>query len=201
MLNIKDEYIDRNGNVYNIRNINYENKSDLKGNIGEYITETKKENSIFFDSSDNLYEGVYIYKSFYDPKKALRIYKDWADYLYVSHNDVKLLYELQKKQKNIQLTEFPTGVITLDNSVIGQEIPFYEGYENLNVSLKKLKDIKEIINCYQQVVSILKELELENILYTDIHPKNFMMKDNIVKLIDFENDSIKLEYMHKRIAL
>lgn len=194
MLNIRNDFIDKNGNYYQVRNINFDEKKDLSNKLGTFITETQKEEFGFYSMFDNITDGVYIYQSYYDPKKALRIYKDWADYKYNYHNDVKLIVPLLSKQKNIKLTEFPTGIVTFKNYIIGQEIKFYDGYENLNLSLKKLKDVREIINCYQKIVDILKELELENIIYNDIHPKNFMMKDGIVKLIDFENDSIKLEY-------
>lgn len=189
MLNIKNEYIDNKGNNYNIRNICLDDKSDMM-NLGKYLTETKRELGYFYSSSDNLTEGVYIYQSNYDPTKILRIYKDWINYKYVFHNDVELISQLQNLQKNIKLTEFPTGIITLDNYVVGQEMKYYEGYETLS----KLNNGRNIIYYYQQILNILKELENFGIIYTDIHSKNFMVKDKDVKLIDFENDSIKLKY-------
>ena len=94
MINIKNEYIDNNGKLYNIRNINLDEKKDLRDNIGTFVTETKREANYFFDSEDALTDGVYIYKSNMDPNKALRIYKDCSNYPYVYHNDIVLISKL-----------------------------------------------------------------------------------------------------------
>ena len=58
-------------------------------------------NSSTFSDMDESY-GVYIYKSFYDDRKALRIYKDFADYKYTCHKDDKLIFELQSRQNIIR---------------------------------------------------------------------------------------------------
>ena len=194
MINIKNEYIDNNGKLYNIRNINLDEKKDLRDNIGTFVTETKREANYFFDSEDALTDGVYIYKSNMDPNKALRIYKDCSNYPYVYHNDIVLISKLQEKQKNIKLTEFPTGIITIQNTIIGQEIPFYEDYKTLHETIENLNSIKELINYYKKMLDILIELENNGMIYTDLHFKNFMVKNNDIKLIDFEDDSIKLDY-------
>ena len=127
---IKDNYVDSKGNKYNIRNINISDISELR-ELGKFVAETKREVSGFWTESDNLENGVYIYKSNYDSKKALRIYKDFALYKYIYHSDAKDVSKLQEFQSKIKLTEFPTGILTIEDSVIGQEIPFYENYETL----------------------------------------------------------------------
>ena len=188
MIEFKDEYIDSSRNKYNIRNINVSQLSELK-ELGKFVTETIREVDEFLSESDNLENGVYIYKSNYNPKKALRIYKDFASYKYIYHSDAKEVSKLQEIQDKIKLTEFPTGIITIGDSVIGQEIPFYENYKTLHEIIKQLKDVKTIFYYYSKIIDILDELAKQSIIYKDIHAKNFMIKDKSVKLIDFEGNS------------
>jgi len=185
MITIKDTYVDKDGNNYNIRNINL---TDMY-NIGTYITETKRETGGFWSDDDNLENGVYIFKTNYDPNKALRIYKDNQLYKYVYHNDVKYISKLTELQKNIKLTEFPTGIVTRENYVIGQEIPFYENYETLYSQLNNIKDKEKLFYFYKKIIDILEELINNGILYKDLHAKNFMIKGESIKLIDFEDTS------------
>lgn len=187
-MTIKDNYVDSKGNKYNIRNINISDISELR-ELGKYVAETKREVSDFWTESDNLENGVYIYKSNYDPKKALRIYKDFALYKYTYHSDAKDISKLQEFQNKIKLTQFPTGILTIEDYVIGQEIPFYENYITLYESISKLKDIRKIFYYYDKMINILEELAQVGIIYKDLHVKNFMIKGNSIKLIDFENDA------------
>ena len=190
MINIKDEYISSEGNKYKLKNINYESIEDIRGNLGTYITETKRNVNNFFSEDDNIVNGVYIYKSNYDPNKALRIYKDWADYKFNCHSDYKIIAKLQELQKNVTLTDFPTGIVTLENSVIGQEIKLYEGYVTLSDYLCNKNNIKNILSYCRQILIIIKELYNNGIIYKDIHLKNFMIKDHFIKLIDFDESYI-----------
>jgi len=98
---------------------------------------------------------------------------------------------LQKRQKNIELTEFPTGIVTLDKYVIGQEIPFYHNCTTLKEKTNKL----DIIKYYLDILNILKELLNNDIIYSDIHSKNFLIDNatNIVKLIDFDSQYISFD--------
>lgn len=196
MLKIVNEYYENNEKIYNIRNINLSNKSDLR-NIGEYITESRKDSKNKGVSDDYLISGVYIYKSNYDSKKALRIYKDFVDYKYIKHDDAKIVSELQGIQKNIKLTDFPTGIITLEDSVIGQEIIFYNDYKTLSEYIKELKEIKQLMYYYKQILYILEELSKNNIIYKDLHTKNFLVNDNSIKLIDFESSSFTFDKSQK----
>lgn len=185
MVNFKNEYIDYKGNKYNIRNINLEETYDLNSKLCTFKTETKRDPKHF----DNLVNGVFIYKSKYEEGKALRIYKDFADYKYSYHDDAKIVSKLQEIQKNIKLTDFPTGIVTVENYVIGQEIIYYENYKTLQEQINDLKNIKEILYYYNEMLNILEELSNNGIIYNDLHYKNFMVNNKSIKLIDFESGS------------
>lgn len=171
----------------NIRDVHFDQKEDLMGNLGTFRAETEKD-GLFVSDGLRLSEGIYLYQTYYDPNKALRIYKDFADYKYVLYRDDMLVSELQKRQDKIKLTDFPTGVVTIENFVIGQEIPFYENYETLAklVMNKKLNDVP--FDVYLDIIKILKELCNNGIFYSDVHAKNFMINldEEKTKLIDFE---------------
>lgn len=193
MLIIKNEFQATDGTVYdNVRNIHYEKKEDLFGNLGTFIAESSKQDSKDFDISE---EGVNVYRSFYDKNKGLRIYKDYGSYLYTNYNDYKLISKLQKKQKNVKLSEFPTGVVTIENKVIGQEMSFYENSDPIGVYFNSGKMKKRPTHFYIEVLKILKELYNEGIIYTDIHTKNFLINNitEVVNIIDFEEPFVHID--------
>ena len=72
-MEIKDKYIDSDGKVYNIRNVNFDINSPIQF-FGEKVAETSKDYTAFLGEEDYVFDGVYICKTSYDPKKALRIY-------------------------------------------------------------------------------------------------------------------------------
>lgn len=168
-------------------------KDNYFGNLGTLVNETKKEPDIYFgpESFEIDDRGVYIYKSDYDSKRALRIYKCFMDYNFNGEKDDLLVNHLQKLQRRIKLTEFPNGIVTLDGKIIGQEIPYYEDYEPF-YEVKENITLVQILNIYKKCLLILRELNEKGIEYLDIHPKNFLVNNDLdVKLIDFENDLIK----------
>ena len=135
-MEIKKGYIDERGTIYNVRNINYGNLESARCSFGTFINESRN-NKLGY--SDDEYHGIYLYKSNYDENKALRIYKDFMHYKYVGYTDERIVSELQKRQKFVHLTEFPTGIVTIENSVIGQEIPYYEQYETIRYMFENNK--------------------------------------------------------------
>lgn len=177
----------KNESFPNIRDIHFDRKEDLYDNLGTFITETKYESNIFLNFSCNSTNGAYIYKSYYDSKKSLKIYKDFADYKFCCHNDEILISELQKKQKYIKLTDFPTGIVSVENYVIGQEIFYYEKYQTLYDAIRNTNNPTIL---YLNVLKILRELLEHGIVYEDIHAKNFLVNNDVVKLIDFESHYI-----------
>ena len=218
-MEIKDKYIDKNGKIYDIRNVNFD-INESRFNFGKFVAETTKDNIIFFGGEDYNIDGVEIYQTSYDPKIALRIYKDWAAYKLAAkynvlsqstgHEEEKIVSELKERQKDIKLTEFPTGIVTMNNIIIGQEIPYYEGHIDLSKEIVKLlknikddisynKNIQMIMYYYQKIINILEELTKNNIYYEDLHPKNFVVKEASIKLIDFEQSKVKFNYTNKEI--
>ena len=123
-MEIKTGFTAYDGKYYpNVRTINFFDAEDLRNCRGSFINETKVDPNSFFGGSQTYTTGVYIYKSILDDKKALRIYKDWSNNVFCNieqHSmDVKMISELNKKQNDIKLTEFPTGLITLNGNTIG----------------------------------------------------------------------------------
>lgn len=192
-MEIKKGFVNREGIVYpKVREIAF-TKDNFFGNLGTLVNETKKESTLFFGIDNMEFDdrGVYIYKSDYDARKALRIYKSFQDYKFNGDKDDELIARLQKLQRKVKLTEFPAGIVTLDGNIIGQEIPFYEEY-NPFIEVKDNIRLVEILNIYKKCLLIIKELNDKGIQYLDIHAKNFLINSDLdVKLIDFENDLVK----------
>lgn len=193
---IEQCYKNKNGIIYeNIRNIHFDEYEDLTKGLGTYICETNRDLGNFGDTDSYLNDGVYLYIPNYDKTKALRVYKDifgvCQNYKYTNHNDDYIVSELQKRQKNVKLTEFPTGIVTLDKYVIGQEIPFYKDHTALSQKSDKL----DIIKYYIDILNILKELLNNEIIYSDIHANNFLVDNvnNIVRLIDFDSKYLSFD--------
>lgn len=206
---IENGFKNKNGiNYDNIRNIHFNEYKDLLNGLGKIVSETNRNLGYFGDTDNYLKDGVYLYIPEYDSTKALRVYKDvfgiCGDYKYTSHKDDYFVSKLQSKQKNIKLTEFPTGIVTLDKYVIGQEIPFYNNHIPLSEKTKRI----DIIKYYLDILNILKELLNNDIIYSDIHSNNFLIDNvsNIVRLIDFDEnylsfDSNKTKYQDMLINL
>ena len=193
---VKKGYEDKNGVKYDdLLNVHFEKKEDMATSLGKYVAETDYKDNMFLSSSWNLTNGIYLYQSYFDPKIALRIYRDFASYKYVHHNDAKLIKELLERGKNVLLTDFPMGVITIDDYVVGQAIPFYEDYDTLAKVVINKKDELSIMKYYLEIMKILKELYNNSIIYADVRSRNFMINrvNNLVKLIDFESQYISFD--------
>lgn len=192
---VKEGYKDKKGINYDLLNIHFEKKEDMATSLGKYVAETDYKDNMFLSSSWNLTNGIYLYQSYFDPKIALRIYRDFASYKYVHHDDAKLIKELLERGKNVLLTDFPMGVITIEDYVVGQAIPFYEDYDTLAKVVINKKDELSIMKYYLEIMKILKELYNNSIIYADVRSRNFMINrvNNLVKLIDFESQYISFD--------
>jgi len=205
-MEIKEGYLDKRNNHYNIRNINFDSREDFSENAGKFICQSTHNDGVWFDTDYDLRNGVYLYKPNYDETKALRIYKDTLgicdDYKYTGYSDYKIISELLNRQKNIKLTEFPTGIVTIENYVIGQEIPYYKNSKNLS-EIVHLKTHKDIINYYLNIINILEELNSNGIIYSDVHAKNFMIDSysNLMRLIDFDSTYISIDSEKKHFYM
>lgn len=175
-----------------VREIAYQ-KGELFGNLGVFVTETEYISNCIFDDTKNPTRGVYIYQSYSNPEIAYRIYKAFADCGFDGYEDDKLIQKLSERQKNINLSKFPTGVVTLSGKIIGQEIPYYANDITLFEFFNKYKNINPI-KIYYAVLEILNELYYNGIIYLDTHPKNFMInllnEYPSVDIIDFEYSRI-----------
>ena len=196
---IKDEFKPSGGEIIQIRNVNFESLDDFRENLGKSICISHREDCSNFILNE---EGAYICRSKYDFTKALKIYKDVNFYKYTSHSDYKVVSRLQQKQSNVKLTEFPTGILTIEDCVIGQEIPFYDNSVTLHDYFVSGNMKKNPTKFYLDILKILKELCNEGIIYTDVHRRNFMVNKitEMLNVIDFDNtflnfDNSKTAYM------
>ena len=153
-----------------------------------------------FESYDSSQEGVFIYQTDYDPNVALRIFKRFKDPDEEGILEDRVVSRLQKKQPNVKNTDFPTGVVTLDGRVIGQEIVFYP--DSLDMNEYYSNGVSEGLmlptTAYLKIINNLQELYDNGILYLDIHNKNFMiLNSGDVKIIDFEHMELSIDYIDK----
>lgn len=177
----------------NVREIAYR-QGELFGNLGKFMSK----NNLSSDSTPN----VYIYQTYHDPNLAYRIYNEFSDYDFNGYDDDFLIQSLYERSKYIKLTDFPTGVVTLDGKIIGQEIPYYPSSICLSkINIEMLKDRNPII-VYKKILTNLKELFDNGIGYLDIHQKNFMLDlttaDQKVNIIDFDLQYTKFDFEAKK---
>lgn len=192
-MEIRDYFISNKGIVYpNVREVAY-SSSNMFGNVGTLVNETNREVLDYFRASSLEYDddGVYIYESNYDKNKALRIYKRCMDYRFNGDHDDELIHNLQELQGKVKYTHFPTGVVTKNGFIIGQEIPYYPDYLTL-YEMKNDLYFYELLEVYKKCLVILSELNKYGINYIDVHARNFLVNEYLdVKLIDFEYDLVK----------
>ena len=196
-MEIKESFVVDNKVYPNVREIAF-TRSNIFGNLGTLMNETDREVKDYFAPSRMQIndEGVYIYKSIYDGSKALRIYKCFNDPNFNGFRDEKLISKLQYFQPAVDMTTFPTGVVTLDGKIIGQEIDYFDDYKQL-YEIKDEISLKELLVLYRKCLEIISELHNKGIGYLDIHGRNFLVNDKLdVKLIDFEPDLVKFEDSH-----
>lgn len=192
-------FVNRYGEKFdNIRNVAF--KLEKNYDFGTLKDETIRSMATLFESYDSSQEGVFIYQTDYDPNVALRIFKRFKDPDEEGIVEDRLVSRLQRKQPNVKNTDFPTGVVTLDGRVIGQEIVFYPEALDMNeyYSNGVSKELMLPTEAYLKIINNLQELYDNCILYLDIHNKNFMILDNgDVKIIDFEHMEMSIDYIDK----
>lgn len=190
---IKMGFTNINGETFkNVREIAYKN-NEIYGNLGRLVAETKHEvnNGLCIHDDD---EGVYIFQNLENPNIAYRIYKRFAEYGFNGDKDDKLIQKLQERKDKVKLAKFPTGVITKDGRIIGQEIPYFMGCITIDELSKCKAPIKNPIKLYREVLLIIKEMYDNGILYLDNHAKNFMINsNNEVEVIDYESNYVRFD--------
>lgn len=185
---IKKGFTDLKGNFYpNVREIAYE-QGKTYGSFGELIGESGKK----IYGVDEEFDGVYIFRSFIDPTKVYRIYKGYVYPKFNNSNEAKFIYELLEQGKNLNLSDMPSGVITEGGRIIGQEVPFIEGITLKEYSFNSENKILPT-KLYIQILDILKELYINKIYYLDIHERNFMINQDVIKIIDFDDTFVRIK--------
>lgn len=187
----------RNGftNIYgkhfaNIREIAFRGNNINKLSIGNYILMSHSEQSDDeFASSDNT-DSVYIYQNEINPCIGYRIYSKFKNYLFNGHQDDRMISSLQDCQKNVFLSQFPTGVVTFNGRIIGQEIPYFPESQQLDKYLANAS-MAQVFKKYKELLLIVKELYDNGVIYLDIHPGNFLVtKNDKIEIIDFDKSYV-----------
>lgn len=192
---IKNGFVDTYGKKFEIKSTVFDPQ-----NYGflEFITETERDETKSWSYDENYDTGIYLYRSLVDKKQGYRIYRAYQTYKFNSFFDAKMIEELQKRQKNIRKTEFPTGVITLnDGRVIGQLVPFYDKSPTIyKYSIDPKNKGKNPFKLYIDVLKSLSEMSNEGITYYDNHSNNFVIvneEKGIIKTIDFDHQLIEFD--------
>ncbi len=138
--------------------------------------------------------NVYIVQDRNQKEIGYRIYKSYLNKNCDYFQDSFFLEKLKEKGNNINSIDFPYGVITYRDHIIGQVIPYYEGDELITYQNKE-----ELFSFLEEAYSLIKELYDENIYYRDIHAHNFIHTKNGLKLIDFDRDYVHFKSGYKSI--
>lgn len=183
---IKKGYIDKNGKHYpNIIDYHFVKGEGLK--LGKFITSSHDDDVDAYGVGD----GVYIYQDLDNPKIGYRISRDFNDGISNNLRDAEFIEKLRERGKNVSLTTFTYGIVTLDNRVIGQIIPFYDKAETLRHFVRE--NGWDQLKLYQECAEILKELCANGIYYYDMNPDNFVLTNEGIKLIDFDSQLISFD--------
>jgi len=188
LFEIRQGYTSLDGTHYdNIKNIAFEKREDV----------SKIGNLVFYSK---LPLRSTIYQTFDNPKVAYKIYNKHSE---CYKEDDCLISKLSLLQKDIKLTDFPTGIITESGNIIGQEIVYYEGSKDIG-SIGRKVPFENLpfppTELYLAMLNILKEMYDNKIFYMDVFEGNFMLlnpkeKTPIVKAIDFEPSQIYFDYL------
>lgn len=112
----------------------------------------------------------------------------------------------------IILTNLPIGYFQEKELLKGTIVPYYRDSISL-YQITKDKNLNELINYYyhddnklhnlyllfNDILDILEELQNNGISYFDSNPGNFILKDNQVKLIDFDPKYLKYGITNENI--
>ncbi len=183
---ITNLYIDKHGIETKIRTVAF-CKQAFYHDLGKFKDETPTKHNFFVKRDKN-----YIYQDHNFKHIAYKITEEAQNQAVSNELEIKFIKKLKELQPNIKLTKFPTGIVTLENRVVGQEIIYLNNYITLANYLEEHKLTEDIIN---KIIEILLELYENNVLYNDIHPNNFMInpENKDVQLIDFEKSQVNLE--------
>ena len=136
------------------------------------------------------------------------IIKDSTKYmkLFRKMKTLSMLKAFMKIEDNLPNVDFPVGYFANCGKVDGTVIPYYKDSISLRSfiwfskfnELKKYynkasDDIDNLICLLLDMLNIISGLYDNKVMYLDIHPGNFLLYNNDVKLIDFEPNYIYLK--------
>ena len=123
-----------------------------------------------------------------------------------------MLKTFKDTQDKITLTNLPIGYYEEKDTLKGTIIPYYKDSISLaeitesknldNLSKYYFHDDDKLHNLYillNNILDILEELQNNGICYIDSNPSNFLIKDNQIKLIDFDPKYILYGLNNKNI--
>ena len=122
-------------------------------------------------------------------KSALNFDYDSLDYYKkLGEKDYKLIQELDKIRDSIYPIEPPVAGIFYNNQYIGNIQKFYKGYESIKDGRKKGNiDLSMMFLYLAKILEIIKTLDKNNSVFTDLHFGNFVYKGRDVKVIDIDD--------------
>lgn len=189
---VRNSFTNNKGETFsNIREIAFF-KNRNYGGFGDFICESHKM-SMSFD--DDYIDGIYLYRSRIDSNKAYRIDKQYLEPTFTGTGEEKFISKLQEKQSSIKLSEFPTGVVTMDGIVVGQEVPYYNG-PTLKEYAENCSKLMLPTKIYIQLLDIIKEQFANGVYYSDIHANNYVLVNGIVKPIDFQDHLLSIDEVY-----
>ena len=133
------------------------------------------------------------------------IIKDCTMYplLFNRSRNLKLLQELVKRQKDFSNIDFPVAYYKGHEMLKGIVIPYYKDSVSLNELIyfkgfNKLKEyynhdnneINNVVNLLLDILKLIITMYKKGIYYVDINSSNFLVYNNIIKVIDFEPDHV-----------
>lgn len=162
----------------------YRNASQNFPKIKNYIYKGQGNIEDFGILKSNKLDSVYIIQDREEKTLAYRIYKGFQKEYFHKLKDAILLQKLYENSYHIQNIDFPYGLVTKNNRIIGQAIPYYEN----SLPLANWKEERNIPSLLTEAYSLIKELQDNHIYYLDIHEYNFMITPQGMKLIDFDDE-------------
>lgn len=131
--------------------------------------------------------SVYIVQDRENKELGYRVYKSFAKRTFNKIQEPSFLQKLHDQSKSINI-DLPYGVITQDDRIIGQVIPYYEdGCELIKYYDEETNHtIDLIIDAFQQI----RRLYDNGIFYMDIHGRNFLVTKDGIKIIDYDRNLV-----------
>lgn len=129
-------------------------------------------------------QSAYIFQDAENPKIGYRIYKSYWRDNFDHFKDASMLQRLYMNGGDISDIDFPYGVITRENRIIGQVIPYYEDGTDMACFSENARE--NLTRAY----FLLKELCDHYIYYLDVHGHNFLITSQGMKLIDFDQEFV-----------